>query len=180
MRLTRLARRYAAALFETAKSADIIDKVESDLGLITWTLENVPRLSDVLLNPLIVDDDKKNIVQEIFKDKIDEITLDFIFLLIDRKREGILADIEAEYVAYADSWRGIIRVLVTCAVPITDDERNKLTAALEDFTEKKVQLQLEVDASLIGGMIVQIGDTIIDGSVKGYLNALRNRLLGQE
>lgn len=180
MRFTRLARRYAAALFETAKESDIIDKIESDLGLITWSWQNIPRFSEILTNPLIVSEDKKNIIQEIFKDRIDKITLDFLYLLVDRQREVIIPEIEAEYIAYADNWRGIIRVLVTSAVPITDDERARLVSALEAFTEKKVELRLEVDSSLIGGMIVRIGDIIIDGSIKGYLKTLRDRLLGED
>lgn len=180
MRLTSLARRYAGALFEAARDTDIVDKVESDLGMMTWSLESVPRLSETLSHPLIPAEKKKAIVREIFEGKVDGITLDFLCLIIDRRREEALTDVEIEYVQIADNWRGVVKATVTSAVALTDDERNRLIAKLEAFTGKRVELGMEQDSSLIGGVVVRIGDTVIDGSVKGYLAALKVRLLGKE
>lgn len=180
MRLTALASRYAAALFEAARDSDSVDKVESDLGLITYSLKTMPNLQHVLSHPLIPGDKKKEIAAEIFRGKVEGITLDFLGLLIDKRREDLMEVVEQEYVRFANDFRGVLPAMVTSAIPLTADEQRALSAKLEVFTGKKVELQLSEDASIIGGIVVKIGDTIIDGSVKGYLASLRDRLLGRE
>lgn len=180
MRLISLARRYAGALFEAAKDADIIDKVESDLGMMTYSLNAVPRLSEALSHPLIPSVKKKEIAREIFEGNVDTITLDFLCLLIDKHREEVLTDIETEYIQIADSWRGIVKAVVTSAVALTDDEQHRIQSKIAAQTGKTVALEIHQDPSLIGGVIVKIGDTIIDGSIKSYLAALRDQLLGKE
>ncbi|MHB0998985.1 MAG: ATP synthase F1 subunit delta [Armatimonadota bacterium] len=180
MRLTSLARRYAGALFETAREADIIDKVESDLGLMTYTMQSMPSLAETVNHPLIPADRKKNIVREVFGSNVQSITLDFLCLLIDRRREEILEDAEYEYIQIANNYRGVVEANVTSAVALTEDEQTRLRAKLEGLTGKKIELQIQEDKDLIGGLVVKIGDTVIDGSVKGYLAALKDRLLGRE
>jgi F-type H+-transporting ATPase subunit delta len=175
-----LARRYAGALFEVARKMDLIDLVESDLGLVSWSLETMPRLQEVLQHPLIPPDGKKGIADNVFEGKVELVTLQFIKLLIDKRRETILSSVEAEYVRLANALRNTMLAYVTSAVPLTDVEQAALQSKLEGFTGKNVKLELAEDPDLIGGLTVRIGDTIIDGSVKGYLNALRNRLLGKE
>jgi F-type H+-transporting ATPase subunit delta len=180
MRLTSLARRYAAALFDAAKDADIIDKVESDLGLLTYSLQTMPRLKEMMMHPLIPAARKKHLAAEIFAAEIDTLTLNFLGLLIDKRREAVIEDIESEYVQLADLFRGIIAVTVTSAVTLTHDEQSRLKTKLEGLTGKKVELDLAEDPSIMGGLIVRIGDTVIDGSVTGYLAALKDQLLGRK
>lgn len=180
MRLISLARRYAGALFEAAKDADIIDKVESDLGMMTYSLNAVPRLSETLSHPLIPSEKKKEIAREIFEGNVDVITLDFLCLLIDKRREEVLTDIETEYIQIADNWSGIVKAAVTSVVELTEDEQRRLQSKIAAQTGKTVVLEMHQDPSLIGGVVVKIGDTIIDGSIKSYLAALRDQLLGKE
>lgn len=180
MRPTALARRYAGALFGAAKDADVVDKIESDLGFLTYSLETVPRLQEVLSHPLIPADQKRGIIAEAFSEEIQQIALHFLGLLIDKRREAILPDVEQEYVRIANEFRGIVPAVVTSAAPLSADERKKLQAKLEESTGKRLDLRLEEDPSLIGGLTVRIGDTIMDGSVRGYLASLKERLLGRE
>lgn len=180
MRMTTLARRYAGALFAAAKDAGAIDRIESDLGLITYSLQTMPRLNETISHPLIPGQRKKVIIAEIFKAKIAPITLDFIQLLIDKRRPDIVAEVEQEYVRLANEHRGVVPALVTSAVPLTAEEKTLLQKKLEGFTGKKIELTLGEDPELIGGLVVRIGDTVMDGSVKGYLASLRDRLLGRE
>ncbi|MDI6827573.1 MAG: F0F1 ATP synthase subunit delta [Armatimonadota bacterium] len=179
MRLTVLARRYAGALFAAAKASDCIDLVESDLGLVTYSLENVPQLAEVLKQPLIPIERKKEIVKDIFSGRVQELTLDFLDLVIEKRREFILTEVEKEYVKLANEYRGVLPIKVTSAVPLTSDEKSMLRTKLEAFTGKRVELELHEDPSLIGGLVVRIGDTVIDGSVKGYLESLKNQMLGK-
>lgn len=181
MRMTTLARRYAGALFETVRQLDVIDvidMVESDLGLINYSLETMPRLVEVLNHPLIPRERKKAIVSEIFKARVHAVTLRFLELVIDKRREGILSDIEPEYVRLANEWRGIVPVIVTSAVPLTEDAVNALKKKLDTFTGKNADLELQEDPDLIGGLTIRIGDRVIDGSVRGYLVSLREQMLG--
>lgn len=179
MKLTVLAKRYAAALFEAAKASDSIDLVESDLGLVTYSLESVSQLTEVLEQPLIPIERKKEIVRDIFSGRVQELTLNFLGLVIEKRREHILTEVEKEYVKLANDYRGIVLVQVTSALPLTLDEKSALRAKLEAFTGKQVELELHEDPTLIGGLVLRIGDTVIDGSVKGYLESLRNQMLGR-
>lgn len=180
MRLSSLSRRYTAALFDTACDANLVDKIESDLGLITWTLQSIAEFKETLANPLISTETKKSAATAIFRDKVDAITLNFVCLLIDRRREDILEDIEEQFALLADDWRGIIRADVTSAAALTDNEKSRLISKLEAFTSKKVELYMKQDRSLIGGLVVRIGDTVIDGSIKKQVVDLKNRMLGKE
>jgi len=180
MRMSALARRYAGALFEVAKNSDAIDKIESDLGLLSYSLQSMPRLNEAISHPVLPPARKKEIVSEIFKSELDQVTIDFVSLLIDKRRADILDEIEREFVNLANEYRGVTPALAISAVPITSDERKQLQKKLEGFTGKKIELTIEEDPEIIGGIIVKIGDTIIDGSVRGYLAGLKDKLLGRE
>jgi len=180
MRQSALARRYAGALFQAAKEAGEIENVESDLGLVSYSLEANPRLREVLTHPLIPGSRKKEITAEVFAASVQDVTLDFLYLVTDKRREAILPDIEIEYVRFANDYRNVVPVQVTSAVQLSPDEIGLLRGRLERFTGKSVELQFSEDPLIIGGLVIQIGDTVIDGSVKGYLSSLREKLLGRE
>ncbi|MHB0912528.1 MAG: F0F1 ATP synthase subunit delta [Armatimonadota bacterium] len=180
MRQTTLARRYAGALFGLARDADAIDRVESDLGLVNYSVESMPSLREVVMHPLIPADRKKEILAAVFAEKIEGLTLDFLKLLVDKRREGILSDVEEEYVRIADDFRGVMPAVVVSVVPLTAEEQAALKQKLGGLTGKTVELTLEQDEALIGGLVVKIGDTVIDGSVRGQLATMREKLLGRE
>jgi len=179
MRPSALARRYAGALFEGAKDADLIDQVESDLGLLTFTLESTPRLGEALTHPLVPVDRKKEIVTDLLRDRVQDVTLHFLYLLIDKRRAEVLEAVEQEYVRLANEYRNVLPVMVRSAVSLTSEEAAALRKKLEESTGKKIELQFAEDPEIIGGLVIQIGDMVIDGSVRGYLESLRERLLGK-
>ena len=100
--------------------------------------------------------------------------------MVDKRRESILAEVETEYVRLANDFRNVCIVHVTSAVPLTEDEKTRLTAKLSKATGKTVRLVLAEEPDLVGGLVVQIGDTVKDGSIKGNLASLREKLLGKE
>jgi len=177
MKMTALATRYADAILGQAKELNAVDKVESDLGLLAYSLRTMPKLNEALAHPLIAAKKKKQIAAEVFENKVDQVALDFMGLLIDKRRVNLIEGIEEEYVRLANEYRGVTPALVTSAVPITKEEQRLLQQKLEVFTGKRVELSIEEDSALIGGLIVRIGDTIIDGSVRGYLSNLKEKLL---
>ncbi|MFC1874685.1 ATP synthase F1 subunit delta, partial [Chloroflexota bacterium] len=91
-------------------------------------------------------------------------------------RFGMLADIGAEYQLLLDSYNNIERAEVTTAVPLGNEERQKLTERLGDITDKKVVLEYEVDTDLIGGVVVRVAGKLLDGSTRGKLEALKKKI----
>ena len=180
MSATTLARRYAGALFGVAEKANIVDRAQSDLALITSSLQAMQDLRETIMHPLVPPVRKRSIAEKVYTGKIDDVTLHFFYLLLDKRRESIIWDVEKEFVSLANRSRGIVIAMVSSAVPLTDEEQAALTAKLSSYTGKTVELNLSVDPVLIGGLTVRIGDTVIDGSIKGHLASLKKKMLGQD
>jgi len=173
----RIVRRYATALFEAARKANAIDRVESDLGLVSYALETMPSLMEAVRSPLVQRDHKKAVLRDLFADKIHEVTLSFLDLLVEKRREEVVLETEPEYVALADDARGIAKAEVTAAVHLTAEEESRLAAKLSRMTGKRAELSISVDSGIIGGLMVKIGDTVIDGSIRSQLAAIKEKLL---
>lgn len=168
--------RYAGALFEIAERDGIIDKLEQELDNIRDTIKGSRDLEKVMYYSQVNPDEKKAILKSIFKDQISGLTFNFLFLLIDRQREGFLDSIVSTFKGLAYKARNAEQVQVTSAVELNDNEKTELEKSLEKLTGKKVQSSYSVDPLLIGGVMVRIGDRIIDGSVRNKLSSLREHL----
>lgn len=175
----RIVRRYASALFNSATKEGVMDLVESDLGLISYSFESTPRLREALVSPLIPDHKKRGIVTSIFEGKVHPITLHYLYLLIDNRREDVIVETERDFVALANEARGIVTAQIVAAVELTDDELTRLKAKLSEYTGKRVDLVVAIDPSIIGGLVVRIGDTVMDGSVAGHLRRLKEDFLAR-
>lgn len=112
----------------------------------------------------------------LFKDRISEITMNFLGFVVDRQREAYLADITEYFTGLANKARNISDVQVTSAVELTKEEKKNMAAAMAKSTGKKVRLTYNVDKKLLGGVVVRIGDKVIDGSVRTRLQTLREHL----
>lgn len=176
----RVVRRYASALFAQAQALGVIDLVESDLGLITYSLDTIPNLSEAFFSPVIPPARKREIVRLVFHNKIHDLTLSYLELLIDKRREELIRITESEYIRLANDARGIVLARVTTAVELTEPEMVRLKDRLCKHTNRNVDLQLEIDQSIIAGVVVRIGDTLLDGSVAGFLERLREKLLERQ
>jgi len=173
----RIVRRYASALLAAASKAGEVDRVESDLGLVSYVLESSPALLDTLVSPVLPPEKKRQILAAIFEGKVSGITLAYLGLLVDKRREEAIRQTEAEYVLLANEARGVVEAEVTSATPLDEDQEARLVTKLGATTGKKIQLSSKVDSSVIGGLMVRMGDTVIDGSIRGQLAALRETLL---
>jgi F-type H+-transporting ATPase subunit delta len=176
---SRITKRYVAALYDAAAEAKAVELVESDLGLIAYTLENTHELEEALLQPLIPSEKKKQIAQKVFGDKVHHVTLHYLFLIIDMGRAEVIKETEVEYVRVANERRGIVAAEVRSATELTSEQTAALKDRLQVYTGKSVDMKFTKDDSLIGGVSVRIGDTVLDGSVAGYLARLKEQLLGK-
>ena len=178
MKETRVAKRYAAALFEVAKRDGILDAVGQDLSLVERSLKQQPLLRTVLSQPLVTEERKSKMVTDVFSDNITATSLSFIKLLVRKRRGDMVQEAIDAFRVLLSEHLGIVDASARTAVALSASQSAALTKSLEKLTGKRVNLTAEVDASIVGGIIVRIGDDIIDGSVAGRLHRLELQLLG--
>jgi F-type H+-transporting ATPase subunit delta len=174
----RIVRRYAGALFGAASKAGLVDRIESDLGLVSYALETSPKLMDAVRSPVLPPHAKRELIRAVLGDKLHETTLSYLYLLVDHNREEAILQTEEEYVVLANEARGVVSAEVVSAVALTEDEEVRLREKLSAITGKSVELDKRVDPELIGGVLVKMDDRVIDGSIRGQLEALRDTLVG--
>ncbi|MDR3592257.1 MAG: F0F1 ATP synthase subunit delta [Negativicutes bacterium] len=176
MLTSQLASRYAQALYELAAEKQELDAVEEQLGQIEQTLSSVPELASLLYHPQVPVEAKKDTVDKVFGPQLGAHVRNFLLLLIDKRRETALPAIVREYKVLANEARNITEAEVTTAMPLSDSERQALAAKLSAVTGKRVILQTKVDGRIVGGVIVKLGDKLIDGSVTRQLATLEAAL----
>ena len=166
-----IAKRYARAFFDVAGVEDRYERCYDELKRFSGVLEENENLKNLLSNPVFEIKDKKAVVREVLKElNLSLPTANFINLLVDKQRIGIINEIEKDYLKLMDNALGIARVQVRTAFPFTTELSANLKHGLESFTGKHVDMQVEEDASLLGGIVVRVGDKLYDGSIKMQLN----------
>jgi F-type H+-transporting ATPase subunit delta len=169
--------RYARALFEAAQSQGTVEQVGSDLEGIASIFKESPDLLRVLRAPVIPAERKAQLVRTAFGPRVSDLTLRFLEMVVQKRREEVLPEVPAEFQHLAYAMLNVLPVEVTTAVPLTPEERTALAASLGRRTGKRIRLVEKIEPELMGGMVLRLGDTIIDGSVQGQLQRLRQRLL---
>lgn len=171
-----IARRYANALYEEADEAGRIEEVDDDVLLLWRSLETNDQLSRFFESPVIPQEKKDNIVRVLLEDRIGDLTLRFVRLLIHKDREALTKAILDQYQSLRDEQQGIVDARVRVARPLADEDRERLVEALETKTGMSIRLHVEEDPELIGGLVIRIGDRVFDGSVRNQLTNLRDQL----
>ncbi len=171
-----VARRYAEAFFSIARETNKIDEYQVELEKIVKAIEEIDSLKVYLSHFLIPAKEKKEVVKKIFAGQVSDITLNFLQMVIDKRREAYLGLICKEYGEMADESRNIKKAELISAREVPDNEVKALADKLSASTGKKVQLQTTIDPTLIGGIKIRIGDQIIDGSVAKKLQMLKVNL----
>lgn len=168
--------RYAEALYELAKEGGISEKVEQELLAIKKIIEDEKDLQRILYHPRITNENKKQLLKELFEGKISEVTFSFLQLLIERQREQYFADIVDYFINKANLDRNILSAKVSSAVELSDEEKKALKEVLSKISGKEMVTNFLVEPDLIGGIVVRIGDRVIDGSVKTKFSSMREFL----
>ena len=172
-----IARRYARALLEVAQESSKQQEYGRELDKVLACFTEVPELKLALFNPAISFSERKEVWQEVVKHLgVDEIMNNFLLLLADSNRLGIIEDIHAAYKEFLDELEGIKRAVVRSVTALDQATIAALTSQLEARTGNKIILEVKEDPSLIGGLIAQVGDLVLDGSIKGELARLKDSL----
>ena len=171
----RAAIRYAKAILEIADSKGVASEVSADMTLIATTITGNSELTHFIQNPLIKTDTKKNVVLEVFA-SVNPVTQSLFHLLLENKRFEILAAIAVEYNNLFDVMNGVEVAKVTTAFQMDAALEAKVLAKIATFSDKKVTIENTVDASIIGGFILRIGDKQYNASVANRLHVLKREL----
>ena len=172
-----LAERYTKALLSTAKEQNTVDKIGEDLKNIVNAFSANDDISGFFVNPIIKIQDKKDVLEKSFKNKIDDKLYNFLNVLIDKKRMYILPNIEALYTKKLEEEKNILEVEVQSVIELDDDMKNKLIEKLAKMTNKTIVLKPVINKEIIGGLVLSFGGKIIDGSVKTQLKSLQKQLI---
>ena len=181
MKQTILARRYAKAIFTVGQEKEKFEEYGDVLNGLAGLYESHPEVVDALTNPLYPMDVKEKVMSGMIASmNVDEIMGNFLKLLVQKKRAGILPEIAESYRTMVDEANNVSHGNVISAVELSDDLKANVQAVLEKLTGKKVKLTTSVDPSIVGGIIAKVGDLELDGSIKTQLAGLKDSIKGRE
>lgn len=166
---------YAAALFQVAQAEGALEQVEDELFRFARTLERESRLRDALTDPNLPADHRANMIEELLGDKASPHTRNIISFVVVQGRARDLGAIVDALVEQAATARQRSIAEVRSAVPLDGDQRQRLTAALEQATGKAIELKVIPDPSVIGGLVARVGDSVFDASIKRRIQVARER-----
>ena len=167
-------KRYAEAVFEIAQENNQLEEWRQGLEKITSVLE-IPELKVILVSPKLSFESKRKLLQECLKDILPS-ALNLVYLLVAKGRTNLVALIKKEYDRLLDSFYGIERIKIITAVPIEDNVRGMLIDKLEKLTSNEVVSDFELNPAILGGIVIKIGDKLIDGGLKTRLETLKKNL----
>ena len=172
-----IAKRYAKALFTLALESGQVEQYGQELDEFVRVLKEVPGLADAIENPLYPEAAKKGVFHSV-ADKADmkPIMRSFVNLLVEKKRVQYLGDISEYYHKLVDEHANIARAKVKAATQLDDQVIQEIAASLERITGKKIAVEFEQAPELIGGVYAQIGDLVLDGSVRRQLLNIKETL----
>ena len=165
---------YARAVFEIASQKSQLEKCRLDLRRIAGIAADAELVSS-LRDPELPLNARKALMEERLGD-VSETVMNLVFLLADRDKVKIAPEISQEYDRLLDAHYGIEHARVVSAVPLDERDRETVSSRLEQMTGRKFALDVEVDPDILGGLVIKIGDMLVDRSLRGRLEALRGEL----
>lgn len=171
---------YAKALLGAAESSLKVDgMVDEFQSLIVDVLDKQPAFESALANPKISAEEKLRMLDNVFGKKMDGTFLTFLKVLATRRRFGAIRSIYQAVVRLRDEAVGRLRIIVTTAQPLDAAAVESLKVKLQDIFKAEVVITTKVDASVLGGLLIRVGDVVFDGSVDGQLKQLRKATLAK-
>ncbi len=174
---SRISGRYATAVFELASEANTIPAVEADLAALSAALDESAELRDLISSPIYSRDEQAGAMAAVSKKMgLGPVVTNTLALLASKRRLFILPQLIVGVQELAAKARGEVTAEVISAVALSDDQRNKLAETLKATVGKDVAINVNVDESIIGGLIVKMGSKMIDNSIASKLANLQNAM----
>lgn len=177
MLTAQLSQKYAKAVFALAVEENKLTEFGAQLAEASQVIANHAELAAFIKNPQVKAEAKRNVFARLFQEGVSPMIYNFFMLLIDKHRESLLGEIAGEYKKLANAAQGIVEAKVTVAEKLSEAQRAKLVKKLQETTGKTVVIETKIDKSIIGGVVVRIGDKLIDGSVMRQMQSLKTQLL---
>lgn len=173
---SRLAVKYATALFRSARRAGEVQAISDDLKAFSHLLRTSPKLKSFLESPQVLDKDKKGLVVSGFKPSISEVLFSFLLLVIEKHRIGYILSMADEFDRLVKEDQGILEARLIAARALNKTLLSQFRQELEASTGKRVEIETRVEPRLIGGIVVMVGDKVIDRSIRHQLDQLKEKM----
>ena len=179
MRDTTIARNYAQALLALARKADDLAAWGRMIDDVANAIERDDRLRRFLEAPQISADQKNAVLSKAFEDRAPRLFLRYLQRLVKNRRQMLIPEIATEYRDLVDEVEGRVHAQVTLAKPVDEDQRAVIARYLTDTLGRPVVPQVRINPNILGGIVVRVGDRVMDGSVRRRLGILRNRMIAR-
>jgi F-type H+-transporting ATPase subunit delta len=173
MKIPRVASRYAKALVGLAAERKELDAVKQDAELLLSALKESRELRVLFASPVVKADIKENVVKEAFGSSVQEITLKFISLVIQHRREHSIKEILERYIALYLVEKDVITASITTPIAMDDSLRTEFKNMIQGISKKEVEVEENVNPDIIGGYVLRVGDHELDASLAGKLKRLQ-------
>ena len=176
MSYSKIAKRYAKALFDFSKEQNALETTKKDMDYIHELCDVSKDFVAALTSPLLKIEKKKEIIAAILKDNVGETSMKMLVLISDSRRESIIPSMSDEFIKMYNESIGLMKVDLFSAVELSDELRNKISDKLADQTKKKIELKQHIQEDLIGGFVLKMDDMLYDASLKARLSGIKEVL----
>jgi F-type H+-transporting ATPase subunit delta len=171
---SRISKRYAKALFSLGQEDGNFDQYGRDLIEFAEFCQQQEDFRRIIANPVFAVEDRKRILRAVLeKSSFSDMVKNFLYLLLEKDRIGNLESITEHYTKLTDDISNIARAEIITARPLKEEALERIEKSLERLTSKKIKSEVKQDQELIGGVVVKIGDMVLDGSVKAQIEGLK-------
>lgn len=176
MNQSKITVRYAKALFDVAKEKNVLKEIKGDIQGILGVFKSSPELNYLLTSPVYTPAQKRKVLQDTFAKLVDEVTLSFLNMLVDNKREAFLKNIALYFNDLVKKDLGIMQVSIKSAAELSAEAQQVLVKAVKKTYNKEVEIETSIDQNLIGGFVLRIDDKELDASVATSLQKIKREL----
>ena len=170
-------KKYTQALFKVAVKENDINQVSDRLHNIRSILKSVPELNQLLITRRVQVQDKINMLKNILGDNISNIEMDLMILLMENGHMMLFGEVVKRFDYLLDKESKVVKVQITSSSILSDDEVQRIISKIENNIQKEVEVKTETDESIIGGIKLRVGNTLIDGSIYSHLQKMRDTLI---
>lgn len=169
--------RYAQALLELVSDNLSKEDILKELLDITESVKGSGDLNKVMTSPVISNDEKKNVISKLFEHTTNKVILNFLKLLVDKNRFSMLESITKEYKNEINRLNNLLSINVTSAIDLTEDEKSAIKDKLSNILNKNIELEWATNPDIIAGLVFEVGDNIIDNSLRHKLQDLSRNIM---
>jgi F-type H+-transporting ATPase subunit delta len=174
---SEIASPYAKALMSVANDQGAVEQVGAEVADLLEVLASSDELASFLANPLMSADTKKGVLRQVAEGKVSDFLLNFLLLLVDRGRVAFLQPVLRQYQALLREQNQTVLAEVIAAVELSNEQKDAIRDRVKAMTSaSNVDLSVQIDPSLLGGLVIKVGSQVVDASLRGQLRRIGMQL----